>query len=224
VAVDLDCPPALIAAVRAHPALALVQPRSDSPEAMVDCHPSGAARELPTIRVLARGTSTSAAGPLLWSSTVQVSRRIALDPALLRLSGKLDVKPADTVLLAAATEPLIVRRAGAPPTIEATIDFASARLAQSSELPLLVQFRFDRVLGMDLLDEIALADRGPRAVQVAPVAHAQSHTRERTPIQSQARDLTLPFVLAALAVLLWELAALGRQWLMLRDDSALMPP
>lgn len=213
VAVDPSCPQALRVAVGAHPALALVQPNATDAEALLDCATPGAARGLATIRVQADRTPARPRGALLWSSSVAESGRIVLDTERLQVVAQLRPGAGDAVLLAVGDEPLIVRRAGAPAQLETSLDFESLGRTAGPELPLLVNWLFQRLLGEDLLDGIAIADRGRASVLVAPAASVGADAPARA--QGEAgvmSDWTRPLLVAALLVLLWEIVALGRQW------------
>lgn len=224
VATDSTCPAALVAAVQAHPALALAPANATDVQAVLDCGALGAARELPTLRVWAERTPAPARGAVQWSSAVEGSRRIRLDAEWLWLAARLQAGVADTVLLAAGDEPLIVSRAGTPKRLETGLDFAAMGGARRAELPLLVNLMFDQLLGSRLLEELALVDRGPASSWIAPATRAAS-AAARTPTADRhgdlrfTRDATQPLLAAALLVLLWEIAALCRQWLRLRGPA-----
>jgi len=222
IVVDPGCPPALLAAVRTHPALEMVLSPSVTVDAALDCglHPS--IEGIPTLRVRAEQLPIKAIGALQWSSSVSELRRIGLDAQFLRVAAQLTPRPIDNVLLAAGGEPLIVSHAGAPTIVETALDFGSAITERRPEVPLLVDFAFGRVLGADLLNEIAMIDRGPRAALVASVQHSGVNTNSRQVHGSHARDIGRPFIVAALLVLIWEIYALGRQYLRLRARSILM--
>ena len=86
------------------------------------------------------------------------------------------------------------------------------------EIPLLVNLMFEQLFGGRLLDEITIANRGPVAVMVAPKAvmgtNAVSQRTSESPVLS---DWSRPLLVAALLVLLWEIAALFRQSYRLRE-------
>ena len=222
VAADPNCPPALLAAVRAHPALAVVGLEYSGVEAELDCGTRAPTHDVPTIRVLADRVPTRPSGSLQWSSSVPGTGRITLEAEFLRVAARLKPRPVDTVLLAAGDEPLIVRRAGAPPFLETALDFGSAESARRPEIPLLVNFLFEHLFGGDLLDEIATVDRGPAAAMVAPMVRVGIKSDAGAPSDARASDVARPFLVAALLVLLWEIVALGRQWHGLRDHARIV--
>jgi hypothetical protein len=255
VATDAECPAALVAAVRAHPALAPAPFDATDVQAVLDCGSPGslgapgAARGLPTLRVWAEHLPAPARGALQWSPAVEGPHRIRLDAQTPRLAARLQVGAADAVLLAAGEEPVIVSRAGAPRRLETAIDFAALGRAGGAELPLLVNLMFEQLLGGRLLDTLAISDRGPASSRVVPVPRAagsagagadagaiasagttasagviasagaaEMAAREGQRGSALLRDGVRPLVVAALLVLLWEMVALGHQWLRLRRD------
>jgi hypothetical protein len=212
VATDAKCPPALRAAVAAHPALALAEQGATDVEAALDCGSGGAASGIPTIRVLATRMPTRPHGSVQWSSSVPESRRIRLDTERMRVAARLEARPGDVVLFAVGDEPLIVSRAGASKLLETSLDFDSAENPRGPEIPLLVNLMFERLLGIGLLDEIAIVDRGAGSTRVVPSERSGSNAVARAPSGPRSvRDWAQPFLVAALLVLLWELVALARQ-------------
>ncbi len=173
-----------------------------------------------TIGIRADRTPAQAAGPVQWSSLVAEGNRLPLDTARLQVVARLQARPGDRVLLALGGEPVIVSRAGALRSIETSLDFASTGLANGPEIPLLVNLLFERVLESRLLDAVAVNDRGPAASRVVPVQSvaAQSAARTMGPSGSAA-SWARPLLLLALLVLLWEIAALVRQWAHLRPGA-----
>lgn len=224
VAIDPTCPGALLAAVATHPALAPAPQDASDVEAALECGSRPSARHVATLRVLADHAPMLPRGPLRWASAVAESRRIRLDAERLQLAAQLQARPADVVLLAAGDAALIIGRAGASKLLETSLDFASMATARGPEVPLLVNLMFERLLGGDLLDRVAITDRGPASAVVAPPgrprATAGTQADVGVPVSSQARILdpwASPILGAAVLVLLWEIVALGRQ---LRRDSA----
>jgi len=224
VATDPGCPPALLAAVRAHPALVVAAPDASGVEAALDCGKVAPAHDVASIHVLADRVSARPAGSLQWPSSVAGSDRISLDAEFLRVAAKLKPRPGDTVLLAAGDEPLVVSRAGASMNLETVLDFGAPETTQRPEIPLLVNFLFERLFGGHLLDAIATVDRGPTAAVVAPIERVGVDSDTGIPSESRARDWARPFLAAALLVLLWEIVALGRQWHRSRSHAMVAPP
>ncbi len=131
----------------------------------------------------------------------------------MQVAARLEARPGDVVLLAAGDEPLIVSRAGASKLLETSLDFDAEEALRGPEIPLLVNFMFERLFGGNLLDEIAIADRGAGSAQVVPSERAGASAVARAPGSAHSlHDWTQPFLVAALLVLLWELVALARQW------------
>jgi hypothetical protein len=211
-----------VAAVASHPALALAPGNASEVEAVLDCGTRGANTGLATIRVLANRTPTRTSGSPQWSSSVAESLRVRLEPDSLQLAARLQARAADVVLLAVGDEAVIIDRAGAVKLLETSLDFTAMASASGPEIPLLVNLMFERLLGGRLLDEIAIADRGEVSTLVAPsnaaVASAGKIAGARAPSDSSIlHDWTRPVLLVALAALLWEILALGLQWLRLRE-------
>ncbi len=212
VATDSNCPRALIAAVGAHPALALAQADAAGADVGLDCGAYRAAGGIPTIRVLADRASTRPLGSVQWSSSVPESRRIPIDVERLRVAAKLQVRPTDAVLLAVGGEPVILSRAGASRLLETSLDFGAMGTTRGPEIPLLVNLMFEHLLGTRLLDAIAITDRGPGSALVVPSERVGANAGARARSEPRLlRDWARPLLVAALLVLLWEIFALGRQ-------------
>ncbi len=212
VATDAKCSTALKAAVAAHPALVPVDHGATDVEAVLDCGTRGAVSGVASIQVLANRTPSRPQGSMQWSSSVPESRRIRLDTERIRVAARLEPRPGDVVLLAVGDEPLIVRRAGESKRLETSLDFDSEEALRGPEIPLLVNLMFERLLDSPLLDEFAIVDRGAGSTKVAPSDRAGANAAARAPSASRSlRDWTQPFLVAALFVLLWELAALALQ-------------
>ena len=220
VAVDASCPKALVAAVGAHPALAFAGAAGAEAEATLDCGASGAPATLPTIRVLADRAASRPRGSLRWSSAVPPSRRTELDSDRLQVVARLPVRTVDAVLLAIGDEPVVVRRAGETPRLETSFDFAAMAVGRGPELPLLVNWLFETLLDRSLLDEIAVVDRGPRSVLVAPLPIVAAPAVAAAAVPRSPSDEARLVLAIALLVLLWEAAALVRQGLRLRAPAA----
>lgn len=220
VAADSNCPASIVAAVATHPALALAPQGATDVEAVLDCGTRGTSSNLATIRVLADRTPAGPPGSVRWSSTVAESHRIGLTPERLQLAARVQARPADTVLLAVGDEPVIVDRAGASRLIETSLDFGSMAIRSGPEVPLLVNLMFERLFGSALLDAVAITDRGAAAVRVAPSQGVDAGAVAQAPSDSRIlHDGVRPLLVVALLALLWELGALGRQWVRLRADA-----
>lgn len=231
VAVDPGCPSRLRAAVAIHPGLAEAAVDAIDVDAVLDCGGAGTARERPTLRMRDAGLPALRSGAPQWSAALASSERPAVDATRLRLAGALDVQPGDRVLLALGEQPAVVRRAASPVRLDCALDFASAAAAASPDTPLLVDWLFERLLGTRLLDAIAVVDHGAGASRVVPTAGAANASSTASAAAARAaavpaaptapaRDLALPLLLAALAILPWEIAALALQWRRLRSTEA----
>jgi hypothetical protein len=213
VAIDSKCPAAVVAAVAAHPALAVVQENATDVRAALDCGARGAVSDVATIRLLADRIPVRPRGSVQWSSSVAASQRIRLDTERLQIAARLQAQSGDVTLLAVGEEPVIVSRAGASKLIEASLDFGSAQIARGAEIPLLMNFMFERLLGNRLLDEIVMMDRGAGASRVVPSPGVGAKVEAPAPGNTRfLRDGLRPFLVAALFVMLWEIVALGREW------------
>jgi len=224
VAVDPSCAPALRAAVATHPGL--TESSADAAEAMLECSGSAAAAARPTLRVLgagamnSQGASALRSGVAQWSAALASSERPAVDTMRLRLAGRLDAQPGDDVLLALGERPAVVRRAGPVARLDCALDFAEGSGGASPDTPLLVDWLFARLLGAQLLDAIAVAGNGVGASRVVPSAAAPAASAAMAAAPAVAvRALSRPLLLAALAVLLWEIASLALQWWRLRETK-----
>lgn len=236
---DAACPAPLRAALAVHPMLALRDPGAPqpasgvagqtvppaAPAAIVDCGGATLPEGLPTLRVRGESLPATRPGVPRWSASVPASRRPGLGAGTLPLGARLQAAASDRVLLAFGDEPVIVRRGGAPPVVETSIDFTAARDAGDAP-PLLVALMVDELLGPRLLEQVALADRGRGAVQVAPPmprpaagagTAAASRVERGQPVAQPAnpapprRELGAWLAGAAAIVLGWEIALLARR-------------
>ncbi len=229
VATDPQCPAALRAAVSAHPALALAAPDAGDAQAVLDCGTGTGTGTgvpgLPRLRVLAEHAPALARGPLQWASAVSAAQRLALDTQRLVVAAALSTSPGDAVLLALGDVPVVVARNAAAPLIETSLDLAAMGAAGAAEVPLLVNWMFERLVGQPLLDPIALTDRGAGAARVARAAPAAASANDaaRRASPGLPRELAPLLLIAALLVLAWEIAALARQWVRLRPAPGEAP-
>ena len=213
VATDAKCPAALKSAVAAHPGLVVVEQGAAGVDAELDCGTRGAASGVPTIRVLANRTPSRLHGSVQWSSAVPDARRIRLDSERMQVAARLEARPGDVVLLAAGDEPLMISRTGASKVLETSLDFDAEEALRGPEIPLLVNFMFERILGGNLLDEITIIDRGAGSARVVPSERAGANAVARASGSAHSlHDWTRPLLVAALLILLWELVALAYQW------------
>ena len=216
VSAGANCPRPLVAAVGAHPALALAPEGAPDAEAVLDCGARPAATGAAAVHVLVDRMPTLLRGQVQWSSGMAGSRHIRLQTQDLQASAQLQVRPADTVLLAVGGKPVMLSRPGPPTTIETSLDFDAPALTRSPDLPLLVNLMFVRLFGSPLLDAVATIDRGKASSRVAPQARIDPAVVARVADRPRALvDWSGPIVLAALLALLWEMVATGRQWLRL---------
>ena len=221
VAVDPACAKALVAAVAAHPALAIVSPGTAGAEALLDCGTSPASTGTPTLRVIADRVASRPPGAPRWSSTIAEPRRGELDGSRLQIAAHLQVRPNDSVLLALGDEPVIVARGGKAKVVETSLDVASIASGRGPELPLLLDFMVGTLLAPGLLDAAAAVDRGPRASRVAPLPDLVASAAAPSALMARSsRDVTWPVLVVALLALLWEAIALARQGLRLSARNA----
>ena len=232
VAVDATCPAALRAAVASHPALMQAGPDAGEVAAVLDCGNLGATGNVPTLRVRDGDVPRRPPGAAQWSAALAESQRVRLDPGRLPLIATLTPRSGDMVLLAAGDEPALVSRAGATPLIETSLDFDALAALRGAETPLLVNVMFEHLLGGRLLGGAVTAGRGTAASLVVPAAPsglaaattasasqvAQAPARAQADLRLQGEG-TRAVLWVALLALLWELAALARQWVRLGRPS-----
>lgn len=215
VAADPACAPALRAALQAHPGLVLLPAGAGGADLAVDCSAAAAPADVPTLRVLPPRAAAPAAGALRWADTVATPRRVALDDGALWTAGAaLQPAAGDLVLLAAGDETLLLRRRGAGPAmLETSVDFEATARHAGTAVPLLVDLMLETLAGTPLLDALALVERSPAALRVAPAASAPAATAPRSPVAALPGRDTTPLLLTLAALVLgWEIAALARQW------------
>jgi hypothetical protein len=200
---------------------ALPQPRSPAEAAAVDaallCGGREPHRPVPAIVVRGERLPLPLAAMFQWPAAVAPTQRLALDAARWRAAGALAPRPGDSLLLAAAGEPLIVMRAGLPRRLETVLDFGGTAAGAEGELPLLVDWMFERLLEAPLLDAMVSVERGADAFRVAPMpapegSGAAARGRESLAPATKRHDAGRLLTALALALLLWELVALARQW------------
>lgn len=219
IAIDPRCPQALAAAVRAHPALQAAPGDAADVDAVLDCSGRRPDAREPTLSVLADRMPQPPGAALSWPAGMAQSRRVDLDEARLRMAAQLQPRPADAVLLASGDEALIVARSGPSKRLETSLDFAAMASTAGPETPLLVNLLFEQLFDTPLLDAIALAERGPAASHVAAaVDPGVGETAPRAGAAHVPHDASRALLLAALLVLLWEIAALALQVRRLRMD------
>jgi len=223
IAVTPGCPPGLLAALRAHPAVAVAAPGSPGVEAAIDCSADFRAPGIATLHVRTDRLPSAPEGFLQWSSSLPDAGHIALAGESLQVAGRIDPRPGDKVLLAAGDDALIVARAGAPLVIETSLDFAAADAAGGSATPLLADLLLAELLGTRLLDDVVLLDRGRRATQVAAAEEPEAVASTDAPQAMHVHDAAAPLVMGALFVLLWEIVALIRRWHRRREPARTLP-
>ena len=215
VAADPACPAAILAALQAHPALSVTADAAVA-DLAVECGGTGGTADLagmPRIRFLRDRAAEPFEGDLTWSSNVSETQRGRLESLALRTSGRLAPPGSgEVLLLAAGPMPLIVqRRSEGEPLIETALAVESAD-RDRPVAPLLVSFLVDQALSTALLDEVAVVARDERAVRVVPRDVAAGAATASGASSLQTRDRTPPLLVAAVLVLLWELASLLGRW------------
>ena len=193
---------------------------------------------LPTLRVPAGATARRPAGAAQWSSALAEWQRVHLEPGQLPLAATLALRPHDAVLLALGDEPVIVRRASVAPLLDCALDFTALAAERGAQTPLLVNLLFEQLLGGRLLGAVASTGRGAAASRVVPAVGAASAasavaragpvaTAHKDTMPADARHLrpgTRAVLWVAMLALLWEAAALARQWARLRRPVQPRPP
>jgi hypothetical protein len=216
-ALDPTCPAAVLRAIRAHPAL---RASGDSDARLiVDCGGAvSASPDLPLIRVASGSPEAIDGSALRWApGFAETLPRASISPSL-RARGRLEAAgPADSVLLEAGPEPLIVLRKGPPRIVETTLDLSAPEIANEEWLPLLVGRLVDVAMDDDLLSRSVAGGRGALASKVVPLDSLQARFASTPSAQSRDSKLLLPLLLLAMALLLWDVAALGRR--LLRDTG-----
>lgn len=202
VRVDAACPPALRAAVAAHPGLADVA----AGEAMrVAC--GSTAAPVPALRWLGEQLPTPLNGAPHWAAELPAARQVPLAPDRLRVTGRPALSSGARVLLAADGQALMVLRGGPQPVLDMALDAASL----GPDLPLLLNFAAEQLMGRSLLDPVAVLDRGTAAARVVPGVAPPAETGGASAASAQA-DGTAWLLWPALLVLVWEIVALARRW------------
>ncbi len=220
VVVDPACAPALASAARAHPALAVTAADDAGADAALDCGTLEPGAGVPTIRVRADRAPSTPPGALQWATSVAGSRRAGIDAQRLRVAATLQARSPDVVVLAVGDQPVLVARAGATRRLETSFDFAAMAGARGPEIPLLLNLMLEQLLGQPLLDAVVVTARAATAAAVVPAPRPATAPVPPPAVETQAQaDAVRPLLLAALAVLLWEVAALGRQWRRLTRDA-----
>ncbi len=209
VTVDTGCPPSVARAVRAHPALQSSQ--AEAARLVIDCGAQPDAKGAARI-VLHQGAPTALdASRLFWSQAAADLQRRLADHLPASTRGRLEPpRPGDVVLLTGGTMPLIVSRAGSPRSVESVLDIGAPGFASGPGLPLLVAALADVALGEPLLGRTAGADRGDDSSRVVPLAVTASPAHVAA-APAVAPLTILPLLLLALALLVWDTAALARQ-------------
>jgi hypothetical protein len=209
--VDPTCPAAVLRAIRAHPALRAAT-ASDA-RLVVDCgQATSVSPALPRIRVASGTPKTIDAATLRWApGFADRWPRVAIEPSL-RSRGRLEAAgPADSVLLEAGTEPLVVLRHGPPRLVETSLGLSDPENAKADSLPLLVGVLVDVAMDDGLLSRSAAGGRGALASQVGPLEALQARPEVAPSLQSYGSTLLLPLLLLAVALLMWDVGALGRR-------------
>ena len=215
--VDPTCPAVVIRAIRAHPAL---RDSGDSDARLVvECGgATSASSALPRVRVASGAPEAIDGFTLRWAPGFADRLPRSSLAASLRSRGRLAATaPADSVLLEADTVPLIVLRAGSPRIVDTALDLSAAELANDDSLPLLVGVLVDVAMDEDLLSRSATGGRGVLASKVGPLESLQVRSGSTPSVQARDSTLLLPLLLLAMALLLWDVGALGRR--LMRDTG-----
>ena len=209
--VDPTCPAAVLRAIRAHPAL---RASGDSDARLVvDCGgATSASPALPRVRVASGAPEAIDGSTLRWApGFADRLPRVSIAQSL-SSRGRLEAAgPADSVLLEAGTEPLIVLRAGTPRIVETALDLSAPEIANEDSLPLLVGLLVDVAMDEDLLSRSVAGGRGVLASKVGPLESLQARPDIAPSARSRDSTLLLPLLLLAMAMLMWDVGALGRR-------------
>jgi hypothetical protein len=209
--VDPACPAAVLRSIRAHPAL------RDSGQAnarlVVDCGgATSASPDLPRIRVASGAPETIDGSTLRWApGFADRLPRVSIGPSL-SSRGRLEAAgPADSVLLEAGTEPLIVLRAGPPRMVDTALDLSAPEIANEDWLPLLVGLLVDVAMDEDILSRSVAGGRGVLASNIGPLESLLARPDIAPSARSRDSAFLLPLLLLAMALLMWDVGALGRR-------------
>ena len=220
VALDARCPAAILTALRTHPALVPADEGAPA-ELALECGTGPGTAAMPRIRFALDRVPEALDGPWTWSSSVAEAQRRRIEGLPLRTAGRLAPPGGDDLqLLAVGSTPLVVRRREKDaPLIETSLDATAVGTGDRPAAPLLVAFLVDEVLSASLLDAVAVIEREEQSVTIAPRGDAGTAATTVGREATQSRDGTRPLLVAALLVLLWELAALLRRWRHERRDA-----
>ena len=209
--VDPTCPAAVLRAIRAHPALRAAT-ASDA-RLVVDCgEATSVSPALPRIRVASGTPKAIDASTLRWApGFADRWPRMAIAPSL-RSRGRLEAAgPADSVLLEAGTDPLVILRQGPPRLVEISLDLSNPEGANADSLPLLVGVLVDVAMNDGLLSRSVTGGRGVLASKIGPLESLRARPESAPSVQSRHSTLLLPLLLLAMAMLLWDAGTLGRR-------------
>ncbi len=171
----------------------------------VACGSASAA--VPVLRWLGDQLPTPVSGTLQWAAELPAARQVPLAPERLRVTARPVLSTDARVLLAADGQALMVLRGGPQPVLDMALDAASL----GPDLPLLLDFAAEQLMGRSLLDPVALLDRGTAAARVVPGAVPTAESSATTPASAQA-DGTPWLLWPALLLLVWEVVTLARRW------------
>jgi hypothetical protein len=223
VATDPDCPPAILAALRTHPALTVTDAAAAA-DIAIECGGTAGSPTTPRIRFVRNRLPEPVDGPLAWSSSMGETQRGRLDSLPLRAVGQLEPPDrGDLLLLASGSMPLIVeRREDGAPLVETVLDADGAE-PDRPVAPLLVALLVDRALSASMLDAVAVTARTGRAIAVVPREDAMPAATASAGTGLESRPWMRPLMVAAALLLLWELATLLRRWRRERDEAEAWP-
>ena len=209
-AVDAACPAAVHAAVRAHPSLRLE--RGPGVRLAIDCGTGvGSTGRVPRVRFTAGAPGTVDASTVSWSTT-GASGPPPAGPELVTRGRVEPPGASDLVLLEAAGTPLVVLRRGPPALVETSIQPPVAVSSAETEFPLLVGWLVDAAIGERLLGREVHAGRGESESRVVPLAALQARPQVAAVVQpAPDESFSRPLLWLALALLLWDAAALARR-------------
>lgn len=211
VAVETACPSAIHAAVRAHPSLRLA--RNAEARLTIECGTGAApAGRVPRVRFTSGAPGRADASTISWSTGGAIVAPPLPGPEL-ATRGRIEPPgDRDLVLLEAAGTPLVVLRPGPPASVETSIHPDATGSPADAGIPLFVAWLFDTALGEPLLGREVYAGRGEASSRVVPLAELRARSDAMPASQSAPGDsIAEPLLWLALALLLWDAAALARR-------------
>lgn len=188
--VDAACGEAVRAALAAHPGLRMAD-AGRSNALRVACHPDATA----DIELHRDGPFEAVADPPAWRAIAGALRDVRLDRSWVRVGSTARALDGEPLLMAG--DKTLIRAEGG--RIVSDLDLDDRKLTRRPAFPALLSGLLDRVAGRALLDPLVRSERAADSLRIAP--HTFTDPGRPAPIASAAAPLTLPTLLAALALL-----------------------